>query len=112
MIMKAKKTNISFINGVPELVIQELLSHRAMYGYEIVQEIKRKSGGTLHFGEGCVYSILHKLEAHGLLLSRREIINGRSRIVYRLSARGKRQHSQCLKRWREIVSGVKAVVGT
>lgn len=109
--MKTKQMDISYVNGVPELVIQELLSRRAMYGYEIVQEINRKSGGTLCFGEGCVYSILHKLEAKDLLTSRREVVQGRSRIVYRLSTKGKRQHSQCLKRWREIVSAVKAVVG-
>ena len=37
-------------------------AEREMYGYELVCAIKRVTGETLCFGEGCVYPLLHRLE--------------------------------------------------
>ena len=92
--MKTKRTNPDFVNGVPELLMLSLLARRPMYGYEIVQAIRQSTRGILEFGEGCVYPILHRLEAEGLLGSKRETVGGRSRVVYRVTARGSkpRQH--------------------
>ena len=39
--MTPKRTNPDFLNGVPELLILSLLSRRSMYGYELVQAIRR-----------------------------------------------------------------------
>ena len=41
--MTKRSTNPDFLNGVPELVVLELLSRRPMYGYELVQAIKEES---------------------------------------------------------------------
>jgi PadR family transcriptional regulator PadR len=65
--MAIRKTNPAFLNGVPEMLLLELLSRRPMYGYELVQSIKLATGGTLEFGEGCIYPILHRLETQGVL---------------------------------------------
>ena len=35
--MAARTSNPPFLNGVPELLILQLLSQQAMYGYELVQ---------------------------------------------------------------------------
>src|SRR4051812_50101409 len=87
----AKQTNPDFLNGVPELVALEILSRRPMYGYELVKAIERSSGDVLEFGEGCIYPILHRLEKDGHLSSRRELVGGRSRVVYRITARGRKR---------------------
>jgi len=63
-----------------ELLILNLLARRPMYGYELVQEICRSTNGTLEFGEGSVYPVLHDLEADGMLASKREILLGRERM--------------------------------
>jgi PadR family transcriptional regulator PadR len=104
--MKSKRTNPDFLNGVPELLILSLLLHRPMYGYELVQAIRRSTQGTLEFGEGCVYPILHRLEAKGLLGSRRETVGGRSRVVYRLTDRGAKQCSGTRTAWQRIVDAI------
>ena len=39
-----KKTNPAFLNGVPELLVLQLLSRREMYGYQIVEEIRTRPG--------------------------------------------------------------------
>jgi PadR family transcriptional regulator, regulatory protein PadR len=104
--MKIKRTNPDFLNGVPELLILSLLLRRSMYGYELVQAIRQSTQGTLEFGEGCIYPILHRLEAEGLLVSRREKVGGRSRVVYRLTAKGARQLSDTRTAWQRVVQAI------
>src|ERR1700748_2121873 len=104
--MATRKTNPDFINGVPELLLLELLSRRPMYGYELVQAIKDESGGALEFGEGCIYPLLHKLEARGDLSSRRLDVGGRSRVVYRVTPKGTKQRAASLAPWSTVGEGV------
>src|SRR5436190_21935970 len=104
--MKNGRTNPDFLNGVPELLILHLLSQQPMHGYELVQTIRRATGEALAFGEGCIYPLLHRLEAEGLLGSRQEPVNGRSRIVYRVTARGTRRLSETTSAWQQVVRAV------
>jgi PadR family transcriptional regulator PadR len=104
--MKSKRTNPDFLNGVPELLILSLLSGRSMYGYELVQCIRQSTHGTLEFGEGCVYPILHRLEADGLLDSKRETVAGRSRVIYRVTAKGAKRLAIAVTTWQQIVRAV------
>ena len=53
-----------------------------MYGYELVQAIGRPLAASLEFGEGCIYPILHRLEAKRLLVASRQTVAGRQRVVY------------------------------
>ncbi len=104
--MKTRRSNPDFLNGVPELLILSLLSRRPMYGYELVQTIHRSTNGRLEFGEGCVYPILHRLEAEGLLGRRRETVGGRSRVVYRITAKGSKQLASTVTVWQQIVEAI------
>jgi PadR family transcriptional regulator PadR len=104
--MARRPTNPDFLNGVPELLMLELLSRRPMYGYELVQAIKDESSGQLVFGEGCIYPLLHKLEARGDLASRRVDVGGRSRVVYRITPTGSKQRAESLAKWSDVVAAV------
>ena len=108
--MTTKKTNPDFLNGVPELLLLELLARRGMYGYEIVQAIAAASGGRLEFGEGCIYPVLHRLEAEGCLASRREPAGGRTRIVYRVTAVGKKRLAASRASWRQVAAAIEGVL--
>lgn len=104
--MKTTPANPDYLNGVPELVILQLLAGRPMYGYELVQQIRATSGEELTFGEGCVYPILHRLESQGLLTSKRESTGGRSRVVYRVSRQGKTRLARATAEWQRVVAAV------
>jgi PadR family transcriptional regulator PadR len=104
--MTTKKTNPPFLNGVPELLILQLLDDRPMYGYELVQAIRAATGDRLEFGEGCVYPILHRLEAQGLLDSRRQAVAGRDRVVYRMTRSGRQQLTRSVLDWQRVVAAV------
>lgn len=99
-----------YLNGVPELLILRLLSRQAMYGYELVQTIKVASGETLSFGEGSIYPILHRLEADKLVEGTRETVNGRSRVVYRLTSAGGQRLSDSATRWELVTQAIRLVM--
>jgi PadR family transcriptional regulator PadR len=104
--MRSKRTNPDFLNGVPELLILSLLARRPMYGYELVQIIRHSTDGRLEFGEGCIYPILHRLESDGMLAGKRETVAGRSRVVYRVTAKGARQLAGTVAAWKQIVQAI------
>ena len=108
--MKLKRSNPDFLNGIPELLVLHLLSAKPMYGYELVQAIRQSTGGRLEFGEGCIYSILHKLEADHALTSRRDLVDGRSRVIYSLAPKGRKRFSESFCAWKEIVVAVTQAV--
>ena len=108
--MTKRSTNPDFLNGVPELVVLELLGRRPMYGYELVQAIQAESGGALAFGEGCIYPLLHKLEARGDLSSRRIEVGGRSRVVYRVTPNGTKQLAASAAQWSEVATAVSRIL--
>jgi PadR family transcriptional regulator PadR len=105
-----RTSNPDFLNGVPELVVLDHLSGRPMYGYELVQAIQAESGGVLAFGEGCIYPLLHKLEARGDLASRRMEVGGRSRVVYRVTPKGKKQFAASAAQWSAVVAAVETIL--
>jgi PadR family transcriptional regulator PadR len=111
--MRSKRTNPDFLNGVPELLLLSLLSRRPMYGYELVQAIRASTNGTLEFGEGCIYPVLHRLEADGMLSCRRETVAGRSRVIYRVTSKGSKKLASTTNTWQQIVQAVNhALQGT
>jgi PadR family transcriptional regulator PadR len=108
--MATTRKDSDYLNGVPELLVLRLLARRPMHGYELVQDIRLATGGVLAFGEGCVYPVLHRLEADGLLAGKREPANGRSRVVYRLTPAGRRRLGESAARWGRVVAAVTQVL--
>lgn len=106
-----RKSNPSFVNGVPELLVLQLLARREMYGYEVVKAIQTTSKEAFSFGEGSVYPVLHQLEAQKLVRSRRAEVEGRSRLYYSLTARGQKRLEAITKEWAEVSAGVANVLG-
>ena len=106
MLAAMKKTNPSFLNGVPELLVLRLLSRQEMYGYEIVEAIRSQTAGALSFGEGCIYPYLHYLEAEKQVSSRRQVVDGRNRNYYKLTQRGQKRLQALTDEWNRVTAGV------
>lgn len=99
-----------FLNGVPELLLLKLLASRPMYGYELVQAIRVTTDEALNFGQGSIYPVLHKLEADGALMSRRELVAGRSRVVYQITRVGRQRLATSTATWQQVTMAVRAVL--
>jgi PadR family transcriptional regulator, regulatory protein PadR len=108
--MLNKRNQRDFVNGVPEMLLLRLLSQRPMYGYELVQAIGHATEHALEFGEGCIYPILHRLEGQELLSGSRRVVNGRSRVVYRLTDKGHRQLDKSVTLWKTVTDAVNQVL--
>ena len=48
-----------------DVILLTLLTEEDMYGYQLVQEIKRRSNGELTLLEGSMYTILNRLKDKG-----------------------------------------------
>lgn len=99
----------SFTNGLPELLILRRLAAGEMYGYQLVSQIAKAGEGRIKFSEGCVYPVLHRLEAKGLLATREEEAAGRLRRYYRLSPAGKKRLAQLVEELQVVNRSVAAI---
>jgi len=108
--MPTGETNPSFMNGVPELLILRLLEQHEMYGYEIVQAIRSRTGSVIEVGEGVVYPVLHGLERDGALESRRKHVNGRSRIYYSVTVAGSHRLAKLSGTWASLAGAIQKVL--
>ena len=102
----------AFMAGVPELLLLKLLSGREMYGYELAKAVQSTTGAALSLGEGVLYPALHALEVAGALRARTAFVDGRRRIYYTLTARGRRRLQELSLRWQQVAGAVHAVLGT
>ena len=62
---------LRFRRGVMSLVVLALLEREDMYGYQLVEEVSKRSGGLITTQEGSLYPVLYKLEDAGLISSRK-----------------------------------------
>jgi len=104
--MATRTSNPNFMNGVPELLILSLLQNKEMYGYEIVQAIRSRTGEVVAAGEGVVYPVLHGLERDGALTARRKTVSGRSRIYYSSTVAGSRRLAQLEGDWTSLTAAI------
>ena len=81
-----------------------------MYGYEIVQALRRRAGEVMAVGEGVVYPVLHALERDGALTSRRRTVNGRARIYYRVTAAGSHRLAHLSEAWTRLAGVIQTVL--
>jgi len=108
--MAARETNPNFMNGVPELLVLKLLQQEEMYGYEIVQAIRSRTGSVISVGEGVVYPVLHGLERDGAVTSRRKAVNGRSRIYYSVTPAGSLRLADLSGTWTGLAAAIQSML--
>lgn len=87
------------LKGHLDFLILAALELQPAHGYAIVEELRRRSGGTFDLPEGTVYPALHRLEHSQLLASTWSEYAGRRRRVYRTTAKGKRALTQHRREW-------------
>jgi PadR family transcriptional regulator PadR len=104
--MSTVRKDCDYLNGVPEMLLLRLLARQPMHGYDLVQGIRLATGGVLQFGEGCIYPILHRLEADGMIRAAREVVGGRKRVVYRLERAGRKRLTDATSRWEQVVAAI------
>ncbi len=105
------RTEDKLLEGNLATVLMALLLDGATYGYAIVAEAERRTGGRLKIRQNALYPALHKLEADGMVAGEWREVAGRRRRYYRLTPRGRLNLKRKLTRWREFSATIDAVLG-
>lgn len=94
--------------GSVRLSLLFLISERDMYGYEIIQELTKRTGGVLTLKEGNIYPALHKLESENLVEGFwKEVDLGvPPRKYYTLTENGRRDLDEMIKEWKNFSSSL------
>ena len=101
----------NYQRGVMSLVILGLLQKEDMYGYQLVQETEKRSGGRLKTQEGSLYPVLYKLVDQGLISDKRVRVGKRmTRVYYHLEPAGQQRLKELLYEYEQVTTGVFHIV--
>ena len=93
--------------GTVEMVLLHLLSERSMYGYEILQEMKKRSGEQFVLKDGSMYPILYRMIDKGLITDEQVLVGRRrTRVYYHLTEEGKAYLEEIKAEYLFITEGI------
>ena len=98
--------------GVYEMLVLYLLGEGEKYGYQLLSEMKEKSGGMFALKEGTLYPILYRLEEDGCIMSRWSQPSGRevSRKYYSITEKGRQTLSEIVRFWGDFAGAVNGML--
>lgn len=109
--MREQITSSNYRRGVAPLIILGLLRRDDMYGYQLVQETARFSGGRITTQEGSLYPVLYKLEDQGCISSYRVTVGKRmTRVYYHLEPAGETLLKQLTQEYEAVTQGVFQII--
>lgn len=101
----------SLKKGTSELMVLYLLKEEDMYGYQLAQELKKRSDGYFVMPEGSLYPTLYRLIEKGVVEDRQEIVGKRLRKYYHLKDEGHAYLDEIIKEYKAINVGIAKVIG-
>ena len=81
-----------------------------MYGYQIIEELARRSDNTFQLKAGTLYPLLHGLEEKGLLKAYEQEYAGKTRKYYSITKEGRGVLEAKKAEWNEYKSAVTNVL--
>ena len=96
------------LKGVLEGCVLEIISKKAIYGYELIQSLKEM--GFDKIVAGTIYPLLQKLEKQGIIHGEmRPSPDGPDRKYFSLSDAGKERLGEFWDQWQELVTKVERI---
>lgn len=97
--------------GIVELLILHMLSERDMYGYEIKEELARRTDNAFQVKEGSLYGPLYRMQSRELISSHKEmVVNKRFRMYYSISEYGKEYLEYGKEQMKIVFAGVESLL--
>ncbi|MGQ9676481.1 MAG: PadR family transcriptional regulator [Chloroflexota bacterium] len=100
-------TDREYWNGIIKMSLSKFFILRVLYvqsmhGYEIARTVAEVTKGCCAPTEGTIYPVLREFEEGGYVTSTTEIVGGRQRRVYTLTAKGRRAFEVAVEAWKEV----------
>ncbi len=101
----------SLLNGSTTMLILKLLEDKDMYGYQMIEELSKKSDDTFALKAGTLYPLLHNLEQQGMVCSYDDNADcARVRKYYNITKKGKGLLADKKAEWQTYSSAVNRVL--
>ena len=98
--------------GSTTMLILKLLESRDMYGYQMIEELEKKSQNVFKLKAGTLYPLLHTLEQQGMVESYEQTSErARQRKYYRITPKGKKTLQDKKLEWEAYASTVNRILG-
>lgn len=94
----------SLISGSMTMLILKLLSEQDMYGYEMIDTLRKRSQNVFELKAGTLYPLLHGLEEKGLLTVYEKESAGKVRKYYSITKQGRGLLDKKTEEWK-VYSG-------
>ena len=99
------------VSGSMALLVLKLLEDGDKYGYQMIEELKRRSDDSFHLKAGTLSPLLHGLEEKGLVTAyEREAAAGKPRRYYHLTKEGGAALREKEASWNAYASAVSRVL--
>lgn len=98
-------------SGSTPMLILKLLSEKDMYGYEMIDTLRQRSGNVFEMKAGTLYPLLHSLEQKNLLTAYEQEVSGKVRRYYRITKEGRKALEEKQAQWQEYARAVTDVMG-
>jgi PadR family transcriptional regulator PadR len=101
----------SLLAGSTTMLVLKLLDGQDMYGYQMIEELARRSDRTFELKAGTLYPLLHSLEEKALIRSYdKDVKTQRPRRYYQISPKGKRLLADKQAEWTAYTGAVNRVL--
>lgn len=109
--MSNSSFHVNYQRGLSPLLILSLLKREDMYGYQLVQETERVSGGRITTQEGSLYPVLYKLEESGFISSKKVLVGKRmTRVYYHIEPIGLEYLDSLIDEYKSVTSGMFLII--
>lgn len=100
----------SLMSGNMTMLILKLLSEKDMYGYEMIDTLRKKSQNVFELKAGTLYPLLHGLEDKNLLTVYEKECLGKVRKYYSITNSGRKLLEKKTEEWKEYTTAVTNVL--
>ena len=106
------KFETQLLKGIAPAVVLQILSGGQMYGYQLSEQIEKRSGDILSLGKGTLYPLLYNLEAKSLIKGKWEKSDaGRKRRYYSITSNGHAQLAEQKQQLQQLNVGLNLIFG-
>lgn len=102
----------SLLTGSTTMLLLKLLEETDMYGYQMIEELNRKSKNVFELKAGTLYPLLHMLEQKELVTSYDKTSDSaRVRKYYSITKNGRKYLQNKKAEWEAYMTAVNDVLG-
>lgn len=88
--------------SLSKFFILSVLHQKPMHGYDVARAVERTTNGCCSPTEGTIYPVLREFEEGAYLTSASEVVCGRERKVYTLTAKGREAFKVAVEAWMDV----------